>query len=128
MDFKKMCIGKFSYGSDKGKFYFQNKLIGNCLDADKRDVTNFNLADDLFEAHMNDEAHPNYRNIHLYLTHLAICHTVVIEEKKGKMFYNASSPDELALVNAAKYYHYEFKGRDEHNNVEILRNGQIVKH
>ena len=40
------------------------------------------------------------------MTHLAVCHTVVIEEKRGKTFYNASSPDELALVNAAKYYQY----------------------
>ena len=34
------------------------------------------------------------------LLFLAFCHTIVIDEKKGT--YNASSPDELALVNAAK--------------------------
>jgi magnesium-transporting ATPase (P-type) len=34
------------------------------------------------------------------LLFLALCHTIVIDEKKGT--YNASSPDELALVNAAK--------------------------
>jgi hypothetical protein len=31
---------------------------------------------------------------------LAFCHTIIIDEKKGT--FNASSPDELALVNAAK--------------------------
>lgn len=31
---------------------------------------------------------------------LALCHDIIIDEKKG--VYNAASPDELALVNAAK--------------------------
>ena len=31
---------------------------------------------------------------------LAVCHEIIIDEKKGT--YNAASPDELALVNAAK--------------------------
>jgi magnesium-transporting ATPase (P-type) len=50
---------------------------------------------------------------------LAVCHTVVIETRKGKDYYNASSPDELALVNCAKYYGWDFKGRDENNHVDI---------
>jgi hypothetical protein len=33
--------------------------------------------------------------------------------------YNASSPDELALVNGAKYLGLDFKGRDEDDNVII---------
>jgi len=41
-----------------------------------------------------------------FLYHLAICHTVIVEEKFNEdgqklLSYNASSPDELALVNAA---------------------------
>jgi len=40
------------------------------------------------------------------LLHLAICHTIIIhehvnEEGEKVLSYNASSPDELALVNAA---------------------------
>jgi len=31
---------------------------------------------------------------------MALCHTIVIDTRKGT--YSASSPDELALVNAAK--------------------------
>jgi len=31
---------------------------------------------------------------------LAACHTIVVDEKKKS--YNAASPDELALCNAAK--------------------------
>lgn len=52
---------------------------------------------------------------------LALCHTVVIEKKNEKVFYNASSPDELALVNAAKYFGYTFIGRDSNSNMMIRK-------
>jgi len=46
---------------------------------------------------------------------LAICHTAITQEvinEKGypELQINASSPDELALVNAAKYFGYSFIG------------------
>jgi hypothetical protein len=44
----------------------------------------------------------------------------------GKISYNASSPDELALVNAGKYFGYYFKGRDDDNNIEVEIEGQTV--
>ena len=48
---------------------------------------------------------------------LAACHTIIIDQKKGT--YNSASPDELALVNAAKQFGYTFKDRDEHENIVI---------
>jgi magnesium-transporting ATPase (P-type) len=51
------------------------------------------------------------------LVFLACCHTIIIDQKKGK--YNSSSPDELALVNAAKQFGYEFKDRDENDNIVV---------
>jgi magnesium-transporting ATPase (P-type) len=55
---------------------------------------------------------------------LSVCHTVIAEKSKhstssDKLSYNASSPDELALVNAAKFFGYSFKGRDEDNNLVV---------
>jgi magnesium-transporting ATPase (P-type) len=44
------------------------------------------------------------------------------------MEYNAQSPDELALVNAAKYFGYSFKGRDEDNNMCIELQDTEVKY
>jgi phospholipid-transporting ATPase len=73
---------------------------------------------------MKDQTHENHENIKDYLTHLAVCHTVVAEVKEGRTLYNASSPDELALVNAAKYFGYLFKGRDNDNNIEVEINGK----
>jgi phospholipid-transporting ATPase len=42
---------------------------------------------------------------------LAVCHTVIPEEDKENpsvITYQASSPDEAALVLAAKHFGYEF--------------------
>lgn len=47
------------------------------------------------------------------LLNLALNHSVLIGSKGG---YCASSPDELALVNAAKFMGYEFLGRENKDN------------
>jgi phospholipid-transporting ATPase len=89
------------------------------MDQVEKGVTNFYFEDEVFFRHMKDAKHANYQNIVDYLTHLGVCHTVVAEAKDGQILYNASSPDELALVNAAKYFGYYFKGRDDDNNIEV---------
>ena len=43
-----------------------------------------------------------------FLFELAICHTVLTEEKNGEIIYNASSPDELALLNFARFVGCEY--------------------
>jgi len=54
------------------------------------------------------------------LISLALCHTVITEEKEnGDLIYNASSPDELALVNFAKYCGVEYRGIDENRIMKI---------
>lgn len=109
MTYKKMSVGKHSYGIDKP----------NVTDCEERDITNFSMQDPDFDQHLKNRRHENHNNIIQMMNILAVCHTVVIETRKGKDYYNAASPDELALVNCAKYYGWEFKGRDESNNIEI---------
>ena len=68
-------------------------------------------SDQTSEAYIND-----------ILIHLALNHSIVVGFD-GK--YSASSPDELALVNAAKYMGYEFKSRStQDNSITIEVNGQ----
>lgn len=43
-----------------------------------------------------------------FLTLLAVCHTVIPEVKDGKTIYQASSPDEAALVAGAELLGYQF--------------------
>ena len=78
--------------------------------------------------HLNDPSHENHYYIKKVVEILAICNTVIVEEQKGKLSFNASSPDELALVNAAKYFGFELIGRDEDNNILIKSNGHIIKY
>ena len=47
---------------------------------------------------------------------LAVCHSVIAEpdpDKNFEIIYNASSPDELALLNFAKFVGYNFLGINE---------------
>lgn len=46
-----------------------------------------------------------------FLTLLAVCHTVIPEVKDGKLVYQASSPDEAALVSGAELLGYQFHVR-----------------
>jgi len=60
--------------------------------------------------------------LELILVFMALCHTIIIDAKTGK--FNASSPDELALVNFAKQYKYEFLGRDGEDVCTVNQNGK----
>jgi phospholipid-transporting ATPase len=46
------------------------------------------------------------------------------------VLYNASSPDELALVNGARHFGFAFKERDEDSNmvIENTRSGETTKY
>lgn len=46
--------------------------------------------------------------VHEFLALLAVCHTVIPENRDGKLHYQASSPDEAALVAGAELLGYQF--------------------
>lgn len=120
MEFKKMSIGNISYGlsgsSTKVQDQFDtesytsedtprdssiqelrkkastNSSLKSIRDHDQ-DVTNVCFHDPTFYEHFENESHPNNENIKRFLLHLAICHTVIIEEKEAdgrkKIVYSA---------------------------------------
>lgn len=54
-------------------------------------------------------------------------HTIITEKTSdGKIVYNASSPDELALVNFAKFCGVEFLGVDDNNNIKVSFKEKIL--
>ena len=121
MEFKKFSVGAYTYGSSKP----------NCDVAGlkKKGITNVNFEDKELNAHLANMFHENNKGIMRMLEILAVCHTVVVEEKNGMVTYNASSPDELALVNGAKYLGYSFKGRDDEDNILMeFGEGQLRKY
>lgn len=56
-------------------------------------------------------ANKERETINEFLTLLAVCHTVIPENRDGKMHYQASSPDEAALVAGAEILGYQFHVR-----------------
>ncbi|XP_068181084.1 probable phospholipid-transporting ATPase IA isoform X5 [Antennarius striatus] len=55
--------------------------------------------------------HPTASVIQEFMTMMAICHTAVPERAEGKITYQAASPDEGALVRAARNLGFVFSGR-----------------
>ncbi len=57
------------------------------------------------------------------MTLLALCHDIIVEEKGTELIYNAASPDELALVNFAKFMGYEYTGIHGDGDMVVSING-----
>ena len=114
MVFKKMSIFGDVYGNDNE----------DCEDAVAKDCTNFNMSDSNFKRILTEKVNTNreYYNAQRYLYHLALCHTIVTSKDprdETKIILNSSSPDELSLLNAAKYYGVRFVERNQFNELVI---------
>lgn len=53
-----------------------------------------------------------------FIEAIGLCHTVITDTRKTKegeeyIIYNASSPDELAIVNGARHLGFAFESRDD---------------
>lgn len=69
---------------------------------------------------------PNVPEVQNFLLHLACCHSAYAEGEGEDLSYNVSSPDELALISAARMFGYTFTGRDSESNIELDVNGSKV--
>uniref|UniRef100_A0A8C8FE30 Phospholipid-transporting ATPase n=1 Tax=Oncorhynchus tshawytscha TaxID=74940 RepID=A0A8C8FE30_ONCTS len=58
-----------------------------------------------------EKNHPTSAQICEFLTMMAVCHTVVPEREEDQLIYQASSPDEGALVKGAKGLGFVFTAR-----------------
>lgn len=117
MQFKKFTVGEIPYGIDGTDFKEQMIKRRPTFKEDK--ITNVNFDDEMFFQHLMDPHHHNNKVIKNFLDCLALCHTILIDEKDGVTSFNASSPDELALVNAAKYLGVTFIDKDDNDNIII---------
>uniref|UniRef100_A0A8C9VRX0 Phospholipid-transporting ATPase n=1 Tax=Scleropages formosus TaxID=113540 RepID=A0A8C9VRX0_SCLFO len=62
-----------------------------------------------------EKNHPTSPQICEFLTMMAVCHTVVPERNEDQIVYQASSPDEGALVKGAKSLGFIFTARTPHS-------------
>jgi len=82
------------------KFTAGTQLYGTSEPAVDPQEPNVNFNDPNMFAVLNNKNHEDHDSLRRVLLFLACCHAIILDEKKGT--YNAASPDELALVNAAK--------------------------
>ena len=106
MEFKKISLGGESFGTNEH------------IDIGKK-IPHVDFVDPNFN--------PKTELAREFLMHLAVCHTIISEENDGKIEYKASSPDELALVNAAKFFGVEYVGRDENQRILVSVDNTIIQ-
>uniref|UniRef100_A0A672II85 Phospholipid-transporting ATPase n=1 Tax=Salarias fasciatus TaxID=181472 RepID=A0A672II85_SALFA len=97
MQFKKCTIAGVAYG-----------YVVVFLNTHSSDEAGFNDPSLLENLQSN---HPTAAVILEFMTMMAICHTAVPERMDGKITYQAASPDEGALVRAARNLGFVFSGR-----------------
>jgi phospholipid-translocating P-type ATPase (flippase) len=132
MDFMKCSVGGVSYGlgvTEVGK----NVLLRQGLpipavpmaDLDHPQIKNVNFVDPTIWDALSDKAHPNHENLQTFFLSLALNHEVMPEypnpDDPSVVVYSATSPDEGALVSAARYFGYFFYQR-KMKEVNILVN------
>lgn len=112
MTFTKCSIGGKTYGDvidpDTGQ---RLEITEDMLAVD----FSFNsLADEKFryyDASLLDDVKSSCKQVHDFFRLLAVCHTVMPDETNNELVYQAQSPDEGALVTAARNFGFVFRSR-----------------
>ncbi|CAG5116517.1 unnamed protein product, partial [Candidula unifasciata] len=79
---------------------------------------------EFYDSRLVDEIINNNEMTHQFFKLLALCHTVMPENKEdGSLEYQAQSPDEGALVSAARNFGFVFKSRTP-STITIVVQGQ----
>jgi len=116
MEFKCCSIAGVAYAEtvDESK-RADAELIGSSREGEQDGWKTFKEMTGILEGGANPFSDPtgHGRNkekgvIQEFLTLLAVCHTVIPEMKDGKLRYQASSPDEAALVAGAELLGFQF--------------------
>ncbi|KAK3098825.1 hypothetical protein FSP39_023456 [Pinctada imbricata] len=127
MTFNKCSINGKSYGDPTDEF---GSPVEVTEATDKVDFSSNPYYENTFEFYdqaLLDEVKGGNDNVHMFFRVLALCHTVMPEEKEGTLEYQAQSPDEGALVSAARNFGFVFKSRTP-STITIEVNGKIEKY
>uniref|UniRef100_A0AAQ6IBE0 Phospholipid-transporting ATPase n=1 Tax=Anabas testudineus TaxID=64144 RepID=A0AAQ6IBE0_ANATE len=122
-------IMTFNKCSINGKAYGEQNCACKRPKTEKVDFSWNQLADPKFVFHDHSlvetvrEGNPEAQ---AFFRLLALCHTVMPEEKKeGELFYQAQSPDEGALVTAARNFGFVFRSRTP-ESITVIEMGKQV--
>uniref|UniRef100_A0A3B4VEJ7 Phospholipid-transporting ATPase n=1 Tax=Seriola dumerili TaxID=41447 RepID=A0A3B4VEJ7_SERDU len=126
MTFNKCSINGKAYGE---LFDFSGQRVEITEKTERVDFSWNKLADPKFIFHDHSvvetvrEGNPEAQ---AFFRLLALCHTVMPEEKKeGELYYQAQSPDEGALVTAARNFGFVFRSRTP-ESITVVEMGRQV--
>ncbi|XP_077871790.1 phospholipid-transporting ATPase IB-like isoform X5 [Ictidomys tridecemlineatus] len=112
MAFKKCTIAGIIYGNHSDNTDDGNENLSRasfCEFNDPKLLENF------------EDGHPSSEYIKEFLTLLCVCHTVIPERCGNDILYQASSPDEAALVKGAKKLGFVFTTRTPYSvTIEVM--------
>lgn len=121
MTFKKCCINGHIYGDHRDASQHSN------IKVEQVDFSWNTFADEKFEFYdhylieqIQSGKGPEVRQ---FFVLLSICHTVMVDRTDGQINYQAASPDEGALVNAARNFGFVFLARTQ-NTITISELGK----
>jgi phospholipid-translocating P-type ATPase (flippase) len=127
MDFMKFSVDGLAYGTGVTEIAkAAAKREGREIINDRPTDLPYNTECNFYDVRINEQNWARQNNadsIGKLLVLLAVCHTVIPEQnpKTGQIIYQASSPDENALVKAARYLGVEFIGRTTENvTIKVL--------
>ncbi|RXN34669.1 phospholipid-transporting ATPase IB-like isoform X9 [Labeo rohita] len=112
MHFKKCTIAGITYGHFPDLDCDRSMEDFSHLPSTSHNSTEF---DDPALIQNIEKNHPTSPQICEFLTMMAVCHTVVPEREGNQIIYQASSPDEGALVKGAKSLGFVFTARTPHS-------------
>ncbi|EGR31814.1 phospholipid-translocating p-type flippase family protein, putative [Ichthyophthirius multifiliis] len=122
MNFKYLYLNGVSYGSSQDS----SKNVKN----ENRIIENVNFEDSCFFDILENPQNEKQKDVFFALKHLSLCHSVICSETqldesndplKKQIEYQASSPDDLALVNFAKFSGFEYTGIDNQDIISIKK-------
>ncbi|KAM6132811.1 phospholipid-transporting ATPase IA isoform 4-T4 [Pterocles gutturalis] len=107
MQFKKCTVAGVAYGHcpEPEDFSVPSDDWQGSQNGEEKTFSDSSLLENL------QSNHPTAPIICEFLTMMAVCHTAVPEREGDKIIYQAASPDEGALVRAARHLHFVFTGR-----------------
>lgn len=114
MDFKCISIEGISYGildPSHPKYINDYKDFPNVTNVDFRNGELIQI--------LRSPTSPEYKNVKKCIFFLSICHSAVVETDGEHTNYSASSPDEMAFINFAKFCGTEFKGINDNHELII---------
>ncbi|KAK0567605.1 aminophospholipid translocase [Tilletia horrida] len=119
MEFRQASIGGYSYSEtiDESKFEAGQDVAeggGRRTWTELRSIMDGSVPDDGSSAVIDE-----------FLSLLAVCHTVIPERKGDKVTFQASSPDEAALVAGAEQLGYQFTTRKPRSVYVNVRGSEL---